>query len=200
MAAKRSDSTFRWYRVCDASVILSLAGTAKSSSISIGVEGNRLVLILGARSLQIFMMYHFCESHKAVFEQSRIKWSPKNYFSSPFLSIVSAFKSEATVLSTLSRWSFFNANTILSKWKKKIIPFFCTTHGSWGISSKPNFSILYVSLCCHRRRDRRRPYSAPFSLSTLLCLPYPGGILINTVSSRSVYKTWLTSSTCSDWR
>ena len=113
MVAKKSDLTFCWYTVCDASVISSLSETAKSSRISICVEGNRLMLVLVARSLKILMIYTFCKSHKALFQRSRITWSSKIYFSSPFLLIVSAFESEATVFSTLLRWSFLNANTIL---------------------------------------------------------------------------------------
>ncbi len=197
IAAKRSDLTFRWYRVRNASVISSLLETAQSSRISIGVEGNRLLLILGVRSLQIFMIYTFCESNKALSERSRIIWSPKNHFSSLFLSIVSAFKSETTVLSTSSRLSFLNRNKISSTYKKQIIPFFCTMHDSWEISSKPNFFISSVSFCLHSRGDWRRPYTALFNLSTLPCSPYQGGILINTVSSKSAYTNALTTSSSS---
>ena len=143
------------------------------------------------------MIYAFYESHKAFSERLQIIWSPKNYFSSTFLLIVSAFESEATVLSTLSRWSLLNANTISSTLKKHIIPFFCTIHGCWGISSKPNFCITSVSFCSHSGRDRRRPYSVLFSLSTLPFSSYPGGILINSVSSKSECTNALTKSNCS---
>ncbi len=72
IAAKKSNPTICLYRVCDTSVISSLSGTAKSSKISIGVEDNRVVLVMGARSLQIYMIYAFYESRKALFERSRI--------------------------------------------------------------------------------------------------------------------------------
>ncbi len=54
-----------------------------------------------------------------------------------------------------------------------------------------------MSFCCHSRGDRRRQYNALFSLSTLPCSPYPSGILINTVSSRSAFTNALTALSCS---
>ena len=53
-----------------------------------------------------------------------------------------------------------------------------------------------MSFCYHSKRDQRRQYNALFSLSTLPCLPYPGGIIINTVSSRSACTNSLTVSSC----
>ncbi len=113
-----------------------------------------------------------------------------------FSQLLALLESKATVLSTSPCWFLLNANTILSKWKKQIIPFFSTTHSSWRFSLKPNFLTSSVSSCYQSRGDRRRQFTALFCLSILPFSPYPGGTFINTVSSRFAYTNVWTTSSC----
>ena len=50
-----------------------------------------------------------------------------------------------------------------------------------------------MGFCYHSKKDYCRLYNALFSLNTLPCLLYLGGIFINTFSSRSTYTNALTT-------
>lgn len=75
---------------------------------------NLLLQLIYINSLQIFMIYVFCDSQKVWFVSLQIIWSPKNQFNSPTSLILKAYNRNYTISLILLVQFFSNIKIISS--------------------------------------------------------------------------------------